>query len=295
MLRVLTRAKIPAGSRLRDFLPVITCLAAGLYTPLDAQTLRGRVVDSNTLSPVPAAELTVISLSGRELATTTSDSTGRFYVTWKGGEKVTVRSQRIGYAAAHTPEFTVRADETVNVRVLMSVNVIPIDPLIITSRERSDDVSGNFAAFERRRQNNVGHFITRKDIEVRNPTYVSDLLRGIPGLELRPVPGSPHEVDAWSKLGMLASSVGASVGEQRQATRSRRSSQSGLAPTGSGPCPMQLFLDGKVHRMPISGVNVVPAMQLEAIEVYRSMSEVPAEFYDERARCGVIAMWTTRR
>jgi hypothetical protein len=33
---------------------------------------------------------------------------------------------------------------------------------------------------------------------------------------------------------------------------------------------------------------------MEAIEVYRSASEVPIEFGGNSASCGVIVLWTTR-
>lgn len=39
---------------------------------------------------------------------------------------------------------------------------------------------------------------------------------------------------------------------------------------------------------------LIDVSQLEAIEVYRSASEIPIEFSGPTAACGVIVLWTRR-
>jgi hypothetical protein len=58
---------------------------------------------------------------------------------------------------------------------------------------------------------------------------------------------------------------------------------------------MTIFLNGRIHRNPMEGLNVLAAWEVEAIEVYRNMTEVPSEFSGSHARCGVIAIWSARR
>jgi hypothetical protein len=62
-----------------------------------------------------------------------------------------------------------------------------------------------------------------------------------------------------------------------------------------GPCPMQLFIDGKHFRTDDGGVDVIPTHELIAVEVFRGLAEVPAEFGGLHARCGVISVWTRRQ
>ena len=285
--------KIDSVWRRGDLLRLVAAfVAVGLPDLASGQTLRGRVVDASTLMPIPAVDLEVVSENdSRVLARAASDSAGSFLMSWRGVERVQLKSQRIGFTSTITTAFAVRQGETVTVRVSMSARAIPVEPLVISSRERSDDVFGNFADFERRKQNNAGHFITRFDIEQQNAIHVADVLRNVPGVILRATDNA-YEIQAWSNLGMAAASAGV---RGTAVTERMRRRGGGLGTATSGPCPMQLYLDGKIHRLPMAGVNVVPAQQIEGIEVYRSLTEVPSEFAGEHARCGVIAIWTTRR
>lgn len=74
----------------------------------------------------------------------------------------------------------------------------------------------------------------------------------------------------------------------------------GFAGTG-GSCQLGWFLDG--HRMDRPGVVGDPATDglamislesLQGIEVFRGVSEMPAEFADPDLRCGAVALWTRR-
>lgn len=45
---------------------------------------------------------------------------------------------------------------------------------------------------------------------------------------------------------------------------------------------------------PELGLNEFSALDLQAIEVYRSAAEVPGEFGGIGSRCGALVMWTKR-
>lgn len=68
--------------------------------------------------------------------------------------------------------------------------------------------------------------------------------------------------------------------------------------TGGGPCPVQIFLDGRlitrgaVMEVPVD--DLVTPEAVEGIEVYRGLSTVPPEFLTPNSRCGVVAIWTRR-
>jgi hypothetical protein len=63
-----------------------------------------------------------------------------------------------------------------------------------------------------------------------------------------------------------------------------------LASRQLSPCEVQLYVDGQHY--PGGSLDDFPPVTIEAIEIYRSASEIPADFRARDASCGVIAIWT---
>lgn len=115
--------------------------------------------------------------------------------------------------------------------------------------------AGKMSGFEQRRGSEHGYFLTRDDIERREPRYTSDLLRMIPGLRVSRDP--------------VASSGSVSM-------RGR-------------DCHVDYYVDGM--RTPGLNPDNIPAWDIEGIEIYRGISEVPPTFrYPET--CAAIVIWT---
>lgn len=57
---------------------------------------------------------------------------------------------------------------------------------------------------------------------------------------------------------------------------------------------MQLFIDGKHFSTQDLGIDIINPQDLIAVEVFRTIAEVPAEFGGHHARCGVVSVWTRR-
>jgi hypothetical protein len=114
--------------------------------------------------------------------------------------------------------------------------------------------------FSRRRSTSRGTFITRTDIEKRGARTGTDIVRTVPGVRLAPLRG----------------------GAGYQVIMNRGS--------GARACIPTMF----VHGMPYSGMlDDFVADDIEALEVYVGVSEIPPEF-DKVGRgvCGVIVVWT---
>jgi hypothetical protein len=60
--------------------------------------------------------------------------------------------------------------------------------------------------------------------------------------------------------------------------------------TNQATCTVALYVDGNPY--PNGSVDDFPPGSLEGIEVYRSASEIPAEFRTRDSMCGLIALWT---
>ena len=69
------------------------------------------------------------------------------------------------------------------VEVRLDPNAILLAPLeVIAWSERP--MNGLHEGFKRRLSNGLGTFITREDVEKRNPVLVTDMLRDVPGLQV---------------------------------------------------------------------------------------------------------------
>ncbi|MEJ2483397.1 MAG: carboxypeptidase-like regulatory domain-containing protein [Gemmatimonadota bacterium] len=106
-------------SATRSALLLFGALAAVGANPVDAQTLRGRVVEQGTDSPIPGALLLLQSAEGEELASAVSGESGAWVLRAPGPGEWFVRVERIGFAATTSGPFRVAlgADVTIPLEV----------------------------------------------------------------------------------------------------------------------------------------------------------------------------------
>jgi outer membrane cobalamin receptor len=117
--------------------------------------------------------------------------------------------------------------------------------------------------FEQRRAAGFGRFLTRKDIESRTASNTTDLLRGMPGIQLTPV------------------------------RRGRGPGQILQMRGTAGLCQPAVWIDGVQLADDGAGLDAIlaPGM-LEAIEIYNSTSTAPSQY--RTGMCGVVLFWTKR-
>lgn len=113
------------------------------------------------------------------------------------------------------------------------------------------------APFKRRMKSGFGEFITREEIEKRQPQHTSDLLRTVPGVNVGPV------------------QYGRAPVRMRSAGRT---------------CSPVIFLDGVLSRNFV--LDDLSPDAIEGIEVYRRGSETPPQFNTGSSRCGTLVVWT---
>jgi outer membrane cobalamin receptor len=120
--------------------------------------------------------------------------------------------------------------------------------------------AGKLREFYERAQTGFGHFVTRSQIEERSARVASDLLYGIPGLQVTP------------------SAFGGNTVRLSRVTTGCRS-------------PV-VFVDGvKIYGADLDGA--LNPEDIAGIEVYTRASNVPQVFnLQGAAACGVIAIWT---
>jgi hypothetical protein len=249
-------------------LPFNTFVASGVLAlslwacaaiSLAAQQIRGTVLEANGGEPLTAADVAVIDARDSLIVRVRTDSSGLFTSTLPRAGSYSLRVEKIGYRTQHTGTFEIGLSEVLELRIVVSIEAVPLTPIEVTARYR---VSRVHPDFERRvewgRQSGFGHFITREDIEATALVRTSSLLMQVPSMRFM------HARDGTVHLGAPA--------------------------RGTYNCRPAVFLNG----MEISqsfGLDELGLDQLEGIEVYRSPNEIPTELARPGV-CTVVAFWT---
>lgn len=216
-------------------------------------SLMGRVVNAAG-APVKGARVDVVGTAGAAL----TNENGEFAVSnLPSGTQVLVARQ-LGFAPVEVNvELSARAPK--RVEILMKDPARVLQPVLVkAAREEGLDKVG----FNRRLKSGLGHFLTTEQIEERNPVYLSDLFRTMPGLRVT------------------------NNGGQMTVESSR----------GYGTC-VNYYLDGSPWQSLYAGDldQLVPPNEIAAVEVYNG-SSTPAEFQQPgQSSCTSVVMWTRTR
>lgn len=112
---------------------------------------------------------------------TTSDGQFTFSIPHLGEYRLVI--SRIGYAVSGTKPFLFSSALTSRVSVSLPSNPITLDTVTVVAKEIETRLTYLVdAGFYRRRQEGFGHFLTRADIDKRDPLILSDLLKGMSGV-----------------------------------------------------------------------------------------------------------------
>jgi hypothetical protein len=259
------RSWVFAGPRTRSrLLPLLAGAAAGLVggdargqhstaaVEVHRYTIGGAVTDS-AQRPVFGAEVS-LEADGRIIATVRSRRNGRFEFTDVPRIAMSVRVRRLGYHP-YSDAVPIEPDaSSAELSVVLQAAVIDIAPVIV--EERIDQTTGRLREFyEHKRTSRFGLFLEREEIERRNASYISELLRSMRGVQVTAHGGTGNRVRLRG-------------------------------------CRPVVWLNGL--RLPDVEVDEVahPA-DVKAIEVYVSMIGMPARFVDLVGKCGVVAIWTS--
>jgi len=211
-----------------------------------AALLTGRVVDEDGRS-VPGAG---VSLEGTRLATVTDDR-GRFQLAEVPVGMHAITVQRIGYRT-RTDTLDVPDGVAIELKLSLAVDAVPVEGIVVSVRSLLLESRG---FYDRQRQGFRGVFLDRPAIEKRDPIYVADLFRSMPGVEV--------------------------VNDSRLIM-----SQSVNFFDGGRGCEPSLWLDGV--RSGLRNYDYIKPDHIEGIEVYTG-GGAPGKYND---LCGTVVIWT---
>jgi hypothetical protein len=273
-------------------------LIAALPGPADAQVLRGRLLDLDTDEPVVGGVVTLIDSVGTRVLTFVTGDDGAYLLTAPRPGSYLVEARRIGYRMWVDGPILLASDEEWESEFHLRAVPVQLDPVEVTAEAAVYETYLQRVGFYERQRSDFGHFITRQEIELRAPERMTDLLHSVPGVRTLP-----------STSGLSRSGIG---------FRGSRLSQ-------GGACHPRVYIDGivvirgdaRARGLNVQGFPEIasdlegsdPSLRdeialddflmpedVQAVEVYRRASEVPARFggMSTETQCGVIAIWTRR-
>jgi hypothetical protein len=145
-----------------------------------------------------------------------------------------------------------------------------LEAVVITGGVNS---SGRLREFWARRMVGLGVFITRAEIERRHPPQTADLFQGVMGI---------HVITRGGGLEPTRLVTG----------RQAMSASPRINSAASSGCVLQYYVDGLFMSPGSFSVDDIVPADLEAIEIFRGPSEVPARFRGRETGCGLVVIWT---
>ena len=224
-------------------------------------TVAGRITEAIGGRPVGGA---IVELNGNMVAVTSAD--GIFNVeqvplAW-GLNQFHVR--HLSYAPVTEDLWLVNPDDLFAFAVVLIPVPVAVVPEIVVEVDRTLMVYGRMRPFYERRARGLGLFITRQEIERRNPTRITDVFNGMPGVQLRPI-GLTRVQVTFTRAGRGFNDV----------------------------CPSpDLFFNGALIQGGLFLNDIINPEEIEGIELYRGTAETPPQFQKPGSTCGSIVIWT---
>lgn len=209
-----------------------------------------------------------VSIAQSNVRMVTNDS-GEFMFNAPPTGRVRLLVKRLGFKQQ---EKGFKLNEGESKQVDVELEGIPelLDSVVVVEKGGN----GKMAEFWARRSMGNGAFITRAEIQKRNPYRMSDMLRMLSGVRV-----STNGGDIERPL--------ISMGRTPIGVRTFRNVQ-----TLAGDCKVSYYLDGNwVSPGTFHPDDLTPGT-IEAMEVYRGPAEIPAKFRQRETACGLIVIWT---
>ncbi len=177
-----------------------------------------------------------------------------------------MEARSVGYAP-HAWYVTTRANGAVRAELVLSrVTVLNGVEVVAAPDTTRLDVTG---FTQRRKTSSGGIYIDQARIDALAPSKFTDVLRSLPGVDMR------RAYDGANRAILVPVLRG-----DAQATEAL--------------CPVQYYLDGRPFDLATGDdidYNISPR-EIGSVEVYTGASQVPPQFKGPRSRCGVIVIWT---
>jgi hypothetical protein len=203
--------------------------------------------------PVPGAEVQVVGTSVKG----STDDAGRVALLAVPAGKTVLRLRRLGFAELTVP-ISVTPGMTPESRYTMMPVATDLKSVVVKANMLKPEryaKTGKYDGFYRRRASGSGTFMTREQIDERNAQKSEDLLRMVTGVRIRYRGTAP--VVMFLRCQQVA-----------------------------------VYIDGIRSHDPFRDYFALSPLDIEAMEVYHGMAQVPPEFSPHPNDCGAIVVWS---
>ena len=243
--------------------------------PADSATIAVIVLDATNSKPVEGAEVRV----GDAIAAIRTDFMGEARVRHPRRTSVRISVRHATYAVIDTT-FAVGDNDW---QLMLAAQ--PAAPRLPTTTVSATPTAPrpHLAAFETRRAQGRGRYITPEELAKTPERKLTDLLGKLGGLVIDNGPQGQGRVLARSGP---QSFVGAGTGGSSMRGRGLGEDNAGVKP---GHCEVSVFLDGSLS----AGIEMTSlrAANFDAVEYY-TLTNMPPEFKRPGVTCGVLLLWS---
>jgi hypothetical protein len=247
----------------------------------------------------------LVSRKGVDVTNALTDSAGFFFIRISVPGEYMLRGERLGYRAALSPVVWIPEGDIVDVELRLAVNAVLHAPLTVTAKRRPWYEGAKapvlWQYYERKEYYGtlgLGRFAEGEALERAGAAGdVAMAIASLSGAHAMPHPTRPGRTALYTRPGTSNCAPiiylnGTPISETSRNTPSVVQVASATA-SGSEETTDDVLV-GTSGREPIVIEDFVTVEMLEAVEIYRGASEVPAEFGGPDANCGVIVLWTRR-
>lgn len=158
---------------------------AACAAPLDAQSIRGRVLDATTAAGLPSAEVVVSRPGGRLVERASADSSGAFVVRLDGAGGYWIRAEALGYEPGDSSWVALEGpNDMVEVELRLAVGPLDIEGFTVVARGLDLRHRATFGGFLERHATalDVGsaRVLAASDPEMATAGNVGDVLTWLP-------------------------------------------------------------------------------------------------------------------
>jgi hypothetical protein len=248
--------------------------------------IRGVLYDDSTGAPLRGTVMLVDPATDAPVAHTPTDSTGAFELKAQRGV-YQIAAVREGYTSVLSAPVTLGDGEQMTVRVPIASSGDPRHQIGVTEHvkpraESSGPAPGllDHVGYNSRKSSGLGLHYDRRDFEKSNFNTLGEFLQSVPGLSV----GDPASASSMRMSRSMAGSTGAL----------------GLPGSSLGACHVGWFVDGYRTDIPgrndpvTQGLGLLDLRSIAAVEIFRGISEMPAQFAAPDLTCGAVAIWTVR-
>jgi len=284
-------SRVPLSStprrRRRASRALLVTVAVAISSRAGAQAeLQGHVFAEGDRRPLTNAEVAVPRLNLRTL----SDSLGRYRLqSIPRGEHLVV-TRAVGFRPDSAPTVFDGDEALINdVRLKVQLNTLPT----VAVREASTPVvRGKMAAYEERKAAGIGHFIDRDLLAKDENRKLGDILASnIPGVSI--LRGTSSK--SWAASGRNKGSAKCAM---CRVSKNEMLDPFDIAAGAPLACYLDVYLDGaqvynsSARGTPLFNLASIEPREIEAIEVYTGMGQIPAQYNKTSGGCGVMLIWT---